>query len=309
MKRKNILVVFMIAIMMLSGCGSQNTEANIDFSNNGSNVEQSTKIPENSVEESQEETANKFEIEDVNSLITEKTDDELDLKQFFYSYEDRTMDREGKQVFRENLFESIPDNFVTTDNVDIYNINGIRVGYTLKNVEIDPFGEYDGWYYFYLDGNKRFARVEDVTAKSKLKEQVNVEQTAQEETNKQEQSTAKTENPVGNISSEQPVQDTPAVTEPVEETPTSNKYTPEEAIAVYRSLMEAGGIVWNPGLKDVTSWGTGWIYLDKGYAELVASSNLESFAMGDSVGNPWTEYYLEVTSSDNEAVYFTEWHN
>jgi len=29
--------------------------------------------------------------------------------------------------------------------------------------------------------------------------------------------------------------------------------------------------------------------------------------MGDSVGNPWTHFYLEVTGSDENAVYITEW--
>ena len=87
----------------------------------------------------------------------------------------------------------------------------------------------------------------------------------------------------------------------------SNKYTPEEAISVYRSLMEAGGITWDPSIKDVTSWGTGWIYLDKGYPEWCASTDLESFAMGDSGGRSWTKYYLEVTGSDEDAVYITEW--
>ncbi len=31
--------------------------------------------------------------------------------------------------------------------------------------------------------------------------------------------------------------------------------------------------------------------------------------MGDSVGNPVTKYYLEVTGSDENTVYFTEWHD
>ncbi len=87
----------------------------------------------------------------------------------------------------------------------------------------------------------------------------------------------------------------------------SDKYTPEEAIAVYRFLMEEGGIAWNPSLKDVTSWGTGFMYLDIGYPEWAASTDLESFAMGDSTENPWTHYYIEVTNSDNDAVYITMW--
>ena len=103
------------------------------------------------------------------------------------------------------------------------------------------------------------------------------------------------------VAAESPTEQTPA---PVE----SDKYTPDEAIAVYRSLMEAGGITWDPSLKGVTSWGTGWIYLDKGMPEWTASTDLESFAMGDSGGHSWTKYYLEVTGSDENAVYITAWH-
>lgn len=87
----------------------------------------------------------------------------------------------------------------------------------------------------------------------------------------------------------------------------SNKYTPEEAIAVYRSAMEAGGMTWDPSIKDVTSWGTGWIYLEKGQPEWCAATNLESAAIGGHGGKSWTKYYLEVTGSDENAVYVTEW--
>ncbi len=68
-------------------------------------------------------------------------------------------------------------------------------------------------------------------------------------------------------------------------------------------------MTWDPSIKNVTSWGTGWIYLDKGMPEWSASTNLESAKMGDSVGNPSTKYYLEVTGSDENVVYITEWHN
>ncbi len=256
-----------------------------------------------------QEDSVKTEMADIDSLIVEKTDDELDLKQFFYSYEDRTMDKVGEQVFHTDWFEYLPEIFVTTGNVDLYNINGIRIGYTLKNVEIDPFGEYNGWYYFYLDNEKRFARVEDVSANSIVKEVIDY---TQEETNEHEESTVKTEKPNDSVPVEPPVVDNPNTSvepEPVEQPATSDKYTPEEAVAVYRSLMEAGGITWNPALKDVSSWGTGWIYLDKGQPEWAAETSLESYSIGGHGGNSWTQFYFEVTGSDEECVYVTEWHN
>lgn len=303
MKRKNLLAIVMVMVMLLAGCGNNKVEdVTIDSTIpvESSEAEQETETVESSVELKQEESVVSLESVDIENLITEKTDEELNLKQYFYSYEDRTMDKEGEKVFNESLFESVPDNFITTDNVDIYNVNGIRVGYALKNVELEMFGQYDGWYYFYLDGNKRFARVEEVEANSKTKEQ-----TTAETEEAVQQSSVKAETPVQNTPSEQPVVN-PTEPETVEST-ASDKYTPEEAMAVYRSLMEAGGITWNPALKDVVSWGTGIMYLDKGYPEWAAESSLESFAIGNHGGDSWTEYYIEVTGSDEECVYYTMW--
>lgn len=109
-----------------------------------------------------------------------------------------------------------------------------------------------------------------------------------------------------------PVMDIPVVATPVEEQPVvveSDKYTPEEAISIYRSIMESNGITWDPSIKEFASWGTGFMYLDKGYPEWAASTDLEACAMGDTVGNPVTLYYLEVTGSDENCVYITGWHS
>lgn len=315
MKRKKLLAVVMIAVMMSGGCGNKNAEETATDTNvvNSSETEQE-QIKENETAESQsftsvkEEILAKAETTDIDSLIVEKTDDELDLKQYIFSYEDRTMDKNtAEQLFYLDWFmddsASDAESFITTGKVDLYNINGIRVGYTLKDAWLETFGERNGWYFFYLDGNQRFARVEDVKANSITREQAK----AEEEANKQEEPTEKTEIPVGSTPVEQPVVETPPVNESVETTVESNKYTPDEAIAVYRSLMEAGGMVWSPEIKDVTSWGTGWIYLEKGQPEYTAESNLESAAIGGHGGNSWTKYYLEVTGFDNECVYITEW--
>lgn len=319
MKRKKLLAVVMIAVMMSGGCGNKNAEEAITDTNVvNSSVSEEEQIKENETEETQsftsvkEEILAKAETTDIDSLIVEKTDDELDLKQYLFSYEDRTMDKNtAEQLFYLDWFmddsASDAESFITTDKIDLYNINGIRVGYTLKDAWLETFGECNGWYFFYLDGNQRFARVEDVKANSITREQAK----AEEEANKQEEPTAKTETPVESAPIEQPVVETPPASEPIEqpaETPAeSDKYTPEEAMSIYRSLMEAGGITWNPALKDGGSWGTGWIYLDKGQAEWAASASLESFAIGNHGGNSWTEFYFEVTGSDEEAVYYTIW--
>ena len=78
---------------------------------------------------------------------------------------------------------------------------------------------------------------------------------------------------------------------------------------MYRAIIESNGISWNPMLKNGGSWGTGWIYLDKGYPEWAGNSAVESYKMGDGDGVPWDKYYLEVTGSDENCVYYTGWHD
>lgn len=127
----------------------------------------------------------------------------------------------------------------------------------------------------------------------------------------------------------EPVVGIPEVVEPVEGQPVvaeSDKYTPEEVIAIYRSVMESNGITWDPSLKgnwDDTigqfpveewylhddnyfggSWGSGFLYLERGWIDENAYSNVEAAKLIST-----TSYYLEVTGSDENYVYITEWHN
>lgn len=169
--------------------------------------------------------------------------------------------------------------------------------------------EYEGWYYIDVSGMPRFVKASDVEANAfagtKQEYLESIAPPTSDSTPNSETTTIAPP-PVSNKLETQQT-DSASTDNSAEVTQTSDKYTPEEAISVYRGLMEAGGITWDPSLKGVTSWGTGWIYLDKGQPEWAAQTDIESFAMGDSVGNPWTKYYLEVTGSDDEAVYITEW--
>lgn len=299
----------MVVIMALSGCGNTKEENSINTTMTESNINENVEGELSTTEaEDVASDSTSSEKNDINSKITEKDDSELDLKSYYYSMEDKTVCNEGEDVFGSVSFQSTgSNNYVTTSKVPIYAKNGVKLGYTKENVVIIVLGIYDDWCYFDLNGENKYARLSDIEANSITVEERDAK--TEEETKKQEESSVKTETPVENIPVEQPgVETSPEPDEPVE-APASNKYTPDEAIAVYRSLMEAGGITWNPGLKDVTSWGTGWIDLDKGYAEWVAETNLESFSIGNLGGDSWTEYYLEVTGSDENSVYFTEWHD
>ena len=263
----------------------------------------STETVESSEEAKQEEVATESEPVDINSLITEKTDEELDLKNYIESYEDRSMDEVGSKVFHTDLFDTPYEygGLVTaTGNIDIYNVNGIRIGYAVSGAQFSIFGSYEGWYYFYLGENRRFARVEDVDANVKTNKQI-AEEKASEEAARQEQSTVNAGVPV------EPPVEAPPVNEPVESPIETDTYTAEQAIADYRAIMEANGITWDPSIKEFASWGTGMLPLNKAEVEAGAYSSVESFAMGDSGGHPWTKYYMEITGSDSNYVYVTQY--
>lgn len=308
--KKKLLAVMIIMALVLAGCGKNTSPA---ISNTEPSVKAEATISE-SLESTESEEANKDE-EILDGEIAGNKD-VLNLKEYEYVFEDRDIDKDGGIEIHYESFSPLDIvSYYLKESVDLYIDNGKCIGYTKPDVEISVISENEDWYLINVDGNDRYAKIDDVKAvgfPGSRKEYLDSQQdTAKEiesadivtQTNETSQSVASdTESPVSETPKQDDVAEAPA---PVE----SNKYTPEEAIAVYRSLVEAGGMTWNPALKGVTSWGTGWIYLEKGQPEWCAATNLESFAMGDTTGNPCTEYYLEVTDSDENAVYITEWHD
>lgn len=193
-------------------------------------------------------------------------------------------------------FERVNAEYNINKNAEVYYFDATLAGYAkdeISSVYIVSKG--DEWSYVIFDAFAYLMKNENIM--DEVKEEV---AEAETETSKPASETSKTE--------KAPVVSEPVVNESVAEQPAvSDRYTPEEAIAIYRSIMEANGITWDPSIKSFASWGTGWIYLDKGWIDENAYSAVESYKMGDSVGNAWTKYYLEVTGSDENAVYITEW--
>ena len=199
--------------------------------------------------------------------------------------------------------ETINGPFVFTESIDIYSYFFTYAGYTKPDIEIHSVGKVGDWIFVPFAQSAFLVKAEDFDRAAVLKDRGSEHEDVQDVAELPEVIRE-------GAAAEEPAEKIPTAEVPVAETPVpvqSNKYTPEEAIAVYRSAMEAGGMTWDPSIKDVTSWGTGWIYLEKGQPEWCASTNLESAAMGDSAGRSWTKYYLEVTGSDENAVYVTEW--
>lgn len=85
----------------------------------------------------------------------------------------------------------------------------------------------------------------------------------------------------------------------------NSKYTPKEAITIYRNYLETHGMIWDPSIKEFASWGTGWIDLQN--PERDAKMSLQGYQYGNGDGKPNTHHYLEVTGYDDDYVYVTAW--
>lgn len=187
--------------------------------------------------------------------------------------------------------------YILKQGINVYYTDTSLAGYTKDNITVATARSNDEWYFCVFDKSGYLVKAEDLVSSVSLDDAG--EEVALNEPVKE------------TIYGETTVQSVEVgVAEPIVEPPAvadSTKYTPEEAIAVYRSIMEANGIKWNPDLKNGGSWGTGWIYLEKGQPEWCAATDLESVKMGNGDGVPWDNYYLEVTGFDENAVYITEW--
>lgn len=65
---------------------------------------------------------------------------------------------------------------------------------------------------------------------------------------------------------------------------------------------------WDPSIKAEASWGTGWTPLSKDELNSDYISNaMAGYNYGNGDGTPYRRYYLEVTGSDENYVYVTEW--
>lgn len=242
----------------------------------------------------------------------------------YIDYEDLYLADNYLKVGREKLEAVDTDNLEETfekcvllESVDLYNFEGTWVGYSKPDIKVILFGTNDKWAevsfaktILYIP-KENFDLVAMIPVEEPETEEV-VLAKAEETTPKQETTPSKPKTETPAPATSKPVVVEPSTTEPVvvePETPVvdNTKYTPEEAIAVYRSIMESNGIQCDPSIKEFASWGTGWIYLTKGQPEWAGNSAVESYKMG-SGGKPWTKYYLEVTGSDENAVYITEWH-
>jgi len=307
MKRKMIGILTIVMLTSLTGCsGAQAQATNANNVTEVSVTTESADIP-------------------IESTTTEETSSipESEVEPVYIDYEDLYLADNYLKVDREKLeavdidsLEKTYEDYVLSESVDLYNFEGTWVGYSKPDIRVTLFGTNDKW--AEVSFTKMILYVPkmnfDLVAMIPVEEPETEEDflaKVEESTPKQETTPSKPKTETPAPVTTEPIVVEPSTTEPVvvePETPVvdNTKYTPEEAIAVYRSIMEANGIQWDPSIKKFASWGTGWIYLTKGQPEWAGNSAVESYKMG-SGGKPWTKYYLEVTGSDENAVYITEW--
>lgn len=234
--------------------------------------------------------------------------------------------------------EDIDVSFVTPKDLSLYSSEGIKVAEVKKDVTLHAIASSSKYAWAALENpventpyDKLYLLVDDdvdvamTSNETSEKEETKVaetnsntttKETTKKDTTSKKNESANTNNNTSNNNNsnttkqEQPTNSEPKVeeTQPQEQPTTSNKYTPEEALAYYRSQVEAQGMKWDPSIKEFASWGTGWIPLSKD--ELNASyvaNDMASYNMGSGDGIPFRTYYIEVTGSDENYVYITGW--
>ena len=317
MKNRKLLILFMSISMLLAGCGTNTTN----------NIEETETI---------ETSKNDLSVVDTEVQDTESSEEqELKLKEYDYSFEDRSISIIGTPILDSSTFQEDIQEIHLKDSVDLYIDENLKVGYTKPDIDIYILGKTDGWYSLQVGDKRRFAKMDEVdksieqsnessdsNEESKTQESSSTSETTKKETSTKKDTTStknestNTNNNTSNNNTsntakqEQPTNSEPKVeeTQPQEQPTTSNKYTPEEAIAYYRSQIEAQGMQWDPSIKDVVSWGTGWIPLSKDElnSDYIANT-MAGYNYGSGDGTPHRTYYLEVTGSDENYVYVTIW--
>jgi hypothetical protein len=335
MKKKLVvsLLSLSMALAMLVGCGSSSSDTGIAESN----AEETQTMVETAVESTIETT----------EAANGETGSAKEAKEPSYIehdsyYEDENFDWSGNTVFttydndHDIKFTSANNSaYAIYDSIDLYATNGKVMGYTKENIWCFLTATADDWYCLTIDDNAFFVKASDFEGNNALLNGSNMDYdgnyiipdrsstttssdttSTNSNTTSNEVATSKeTNNTTSNTTTNETstnVSNETTTTSEVETSSTTSsasndKYTPEEAVAVWRSILEANGMTWDPSIKDWASWGTGWLELKKGKPEEAAQMDLKGYAYGDGAGNSSTRYYIEVTGYDDNKVYMTSW--
>jgi hypothetical protein len=313
------MVTAMLVMANIVGCGS-NTNLASNETNDVVQKEEVSTIEESSiVEETTFETSEEISyIEHENYYENENFDWAGDVT--------LTIWEEGKDIVftpYDGVYR-----FVIYDSVDLYSTNEKVLGYTKPNAVVQIAETADDWYCIYIDDATLFVKASDFDGNSAemtewddiLQKYVIPErdasskevETSIDEVASTNEATTSKEDTSSNTTSKDETSTNNSNTSATSEVETqvvevSDKYTPEEAVAVWRGILEANGMTWDPSLKNGANWGTGWLELKKGKPEEYAQMDLKGYAYGDGAGHSRKYFYAEITSYDDNKVYMTSW--
>lgn len=297
MKNKKLLTLIMILCVSMSMLGCGNTKEN-------------DKI--NSTENTESISKEVIETEQVESTEnSEPTYTEYDT----YFLQDGV--EPSETTYDMNLLKPDGHTYTLTKSVNLYYTNEKLCGYTKENIDINVVTSNDDYCYVILDHKDGFllktkdveaASVEGIeVAEDNLSEDKNQESSTsggkkQDTTGTKNESTNTNNNTSSNNTSNTTQEEQSANSEPeVEESDTTFNidYTPEEALAYYRSQVEAQGMKWDPSIKDVVSWGTGFLPLTKDELndDYIANA-MAGYNYGSGVGTPFRTHYMEIISGE-----------
>ena len=297
MKNRKLLTLIMILCVSMSMLGCGNTKEN-------------DKI--NSTENTESISKEVIETEQVESTEnSEPTYTEYDT----YFLQDGV--EPSETTYDMNLLKPDGHTYTLTKSVNLYYTNEKLCGYTKENIDINVVTSNDDYCYVILDHKDGFllktkdveaASVEGIeVAEDNLSEDKNQESSTsggkkQDTTGTKNESTNTNNNTSSNNTSNTTQEEQSANSEPeVEESDTKFNidYTPEEALAYYRSQVEAQGMKWDPSIKDVVSWGTGFLPLSKDELndDYIANA-MAGYNYGSGVGTPFRTYYMEIISGE-----------
>lgn len=297
MKNRKLLTLIMILCVSMSMLGCGNTKEN-------------DKI--NSTENTESISKEVIETEQVESTEnSEPTYTEYDT----YFLQDGV--EPSETTYDMNLLKPDGHTYTLTKSVNLYYTNEKLCGYTKENIDINVVTSNDDYCYVILDHKDGFllktkdveaASVEGIeVAEDNLSEDKNQESSTsggkkQDITGKKNESTNTNNNTSSNNTSNTTQEEQSANSEPeVEESDTTFNidYTPEEALAYYRSQVEAQGMKWDPSIKDVVSWGTGFLPLSKDELndDYIANA-MAGYNYGSGDGTPFRTHYMEIISGE-----------
>lgn len=297
MKNRKLLTLIMILCVSMSMLGCGNTKEN-------------DKI--NSTENTESISKEVIETEQVESTEnSEPTYTEYDT----YFLQDGV--EPSETTYDMNLLKPDGHTYTLTKSVNLYYTNEKLCGYTKENIDINVVTSNDDYCYVILDHKDGFllktkdveaASVEGIeVAEDNLSEDKNQESSTsggkkQDITGKKNESTNTNNNTSSNNTSNTTQEEQSANSEPeVEESDTTFNidYTPEEALAYYRSQVEAQGMKWDPSIKDVVSWGTGFLPLSKDELnDDYIANDMAGYNYGSGDGTPFRTYYMEIISGE-----------